>query len=45
MRTKKDNYSWGNVFYDNAMELDTDDGTTGNIISYGYLPGTYTRED
>jgi len=34
------------IFYDNAMELDiADDGSTGNIISYGYLPGTYTRED
>ena len=34
------------IFYDNAMELDiADDGSTGNIVSYGYLPGTYTRED
>lgn len=43
----KGTFNYSNaIFYDNAMELDTaDDGTTGNIISYGYLPGTYTRED
>lgn len=34
------------IFYNNAMKLDSvEEGSSGNIISYGYLPGTYTRED
>lgn len=32
-------------FEGNLMALDTDaDGTTGNMIAYGYLTGTYTAE-
>lgn len=34
-----------NLFTKYAMELDAvEEGSSGNIISYGYLPGTYTRE-
>lgn len=32
------------LFYNNAMALDSvEEGSSGNIISYGYLPGTYTK--
>lgn len=33
-----------NLFTKYAMELDAvEEGSSGNILSYGYLPGTYTR--
>lgn len=39
------NYPNYNI-YDNVMELDSiDESASGNIISYGYLPGTYTRDN
>ena len=32
------------IFYNNAMKLDAvEEGASGNIVAYGYLPGTYTR--
>ncbi len=35
-----------NLFTKYALELDAvEEGSSGNIVSYGYLPGTYTRED